>query len=73
VDEKTSVQALCTVSAEIVEVNTGTVSWRGTVSESVPVERRDVASVVAGLGVAARIVGDLIASMASELPARRSP
>ncbi len=73
-DEKTSVHAVCTVSAEIIDVNTGAVTWRGTVSESVPVQRRDVASVVAGLGVAAVSVADrLIASMATELPARRSP
>ena len=74
VDEKTSVHAVCTISAEIVDVKTGTVTWRGTVSEMVPVQRRDVAGVVAGLGVAARTVADrLVASMANELPARRSP
>ena len=74
VDEKTSVHAVCTVSAEIVEVKTGTVAWRGTVSEMVPVQRRDVPGVVAGLRVAAQTVADrLVASMADELPARRSP
>jgi len=74
VDEKTSVHALCTVSAEIVDLATGKVTWRGTVSEVVPVQRRDVAGVVAGLGVAARAVTDrLVASMADELPARRAP
>ena len=74
VEEKTSVHAVCTVSAEIVDVNTGTVTWRGTVSEMVPVQRRDVAGVVAGLNVAARTVADrLVASIASELAARRSP
>ena len=74
VDEQTSVHAVCTVSAEIVDVNTGTVTWRGTVSERVPVQRRDVAGVVAGLGVAARTVADrLVASMADELSPRRSP
>jgi ABC-type uncharacterized transport system auxiliary subunit len=74
VDEKTSVYAICTTSAEIVDVKTGTVSWTGTVSETVPVQRRDVASLVAGLGVAARTVADrLVASMADELSARRAP
>jgi ABC-type uncharacterized transport system auxiliary subunit len=74
VDEKTSVHAVCTVSAEIVDVKTGTVAWRATVSEMVPVQRRDVAGVVAGLRVAAQTVADrLVAAMADELPARRSP
>jgi ABC-type uncharacterized transport system auxiliary subunit len=74
VDEKTSVHAVCTISAEIVEVKTGTVAWRGTVSEKVPVQRRDVPGVVAGLRVAAETVADrLVASLADELPARRSP
>jgi ABC-type uncharacterized transport system auxiliary subunit len=74
VDEKTSVHAVCTVSVEVVDVKTGTVAWRGTVSEMVPVQRRDVAGVVAGLRVAAGTVADrLVASMADELPARRSP
>ena len=74
VDEKTSVHAICTISAEVVDVKTGTVTWRGTVSEIVPVQQRDVAGVVAGLGVASRTVADrLVASMASELAARRSP
>jgi len=74
VDEKTSVHAVCTVSVEIVGIATGTVAWRGTVSEAVPVQRREVEGVVAGLGVAARTVADrLVASMADELPARRSP
>ena len=73
-DEKTSVHAVCTVSAEIVEVKTGTVAWRGTVSEMVPVQRRDVPGVVAGLRVAAETVADrLVGSMADELPAKRSP
>jgi ABC-type uncharacterized transport system auxiliary subunit len=74
VDEKTSVHAICTISAEVVDVKTGTVSWTGTVSETVPVPQRDVAGVVAGLGVASRTVADrLVASIASELETRRSP
>jgi ABC-type uncharacterized transport system auxiliary subunit len=74
VDEKTSVHAICTISAEVVDVKTGTVRWTGTVSETVPVPQRDVAGVVAGLGVASRTVADrLVGSIASELEARRSP
>jgi ABC-type uncharacterized transport system auxiliary subunit len=74
VDEKRAVHAICTISAEIVDVNTGTATWRGTVSEMVPVQQRDVADVVVALSVASRTVADrLVASVASELAARRSP
>jgi ABC-type uncharacterized transport system auxiliary subunit len=75
VDEKTSIYAICTISAEIVELKTGTVSWTGTVSETVPVlQQRDVGGVVVALGVASQTVADrLVASISSELSARRSP
>jgi ABC-type uncharacterized transport system auxiliary subunit len=74
VDEKTSVYAICTISAEVVDAKTGTTRWRGTVSETVPLQQRDVASVVVGLSVASRTVADrLVVSIASELAARRSP
>jgi len=74
IDEKTSVHAICTISAEVVDVKTGTVRWTGTVSETAPVPQRDVAGVVAGLGVASRAVADrLVGSITSELEARRSP
>jgi ABC-type uncharacterized transport system auxiliary subunit len=73
-DEKTSVHAICTISTEIVDVKSGTAIWRSTASETVPVQQKDVAGVVAGLGVASRTVADrLVASMADELAARRSP
>jgi ABC-type uncharacterized transport system auxiliary subunit len=74
VDEKTSVYAICTISAEVVDARTGTAGWRGTVSETVPLQQRDVAGVVVGLSVASRTVADrLVASMADELAARRRP
>jgi len=74
IDETTSVHAICTISAEVVDVKTGTVSWTGTVSEMVPVQQRDAAGVVVALGVASRTVADrLVASIASELSARRAP
>ena len=74
VDEKPSVHAICTISAEIVDVKTGTVSWTGTVSETVPVQQHDVPSVVTALGVASRTVADrLVTSIGSELAAKRSP
>lgn len=74
VDEKTSVYAICTISAEVVDAKTGTATWRGTVSETVPLQQRDVAGVVVGLSVASQKVADrLVASMADELAARRGP
>jgi len=74
VDEKTSVHAICTISVEIIDVSSGTATWRSTASETVQVPQRDVAAVVVALGVASRTVADrLVASMATELPARRSP
>lgn len=74
VDEKTSVHAICTISAEIVDMKTGRAIWRATDSDTVPVQQRDVPGVVVGLGVASRTVADrLVASMANVLPARRSP
>ena len=72
-DEKTSVHAICTISTEIVDMKTGTPIWRSSASETVPVQQKDVAGVVAGLGVASRTVADrLVASMADGLAARRS-
>ncbi|HEX2309756.1 MAG TPA: ABC-type transport auxiliary lipoprotein family protein [Vicinamibacterales bacterium] len=74
VDEKTSVTAICTISAEIVDVKTGRAIWRGTDSDTVPVQQRDVPAVVIGLGVASRTVTDrLVASIATQLAANRSP
>jgi ABC-type uncharacterized transport system auxiliary subunit len=74
VDETAAVHAICTISAELLDVKTGAVIWTGTFSESAPVQRRDVPGVVVGLAVSARTVADrLVASIASELTARRSP
>jgi ABC-type uncharacterized transport system auxiliary subunit len=74
VDEQASVHAICTISVEIIDVSSGTATWRSTASETVPVHQQDVAAVVVALGVASRTVADrLIASMTSELPAKRSP
>jgi ABC-type uncharacterized transport system auxiliary subunit len=74
VDDQTSVHAICTISAAVVEVATGTVRWSGNVSETVPVQKRDVAGVVVALGSASRIVADrLVASMTTGLSKGASP
>lgn len=74
VDEKTSVHAICTISAEIVDMKTGRTIWRDSDSHTVPVQQRDVPGVVVGLGVASRTVADrLVTSIATQLAADRSP
>ena len=74
VDDKTSIHAICTISASIVEVKTGTVRWKGSVSETVPVQQRDVAGVVVALGVASQTVADrLVASIGNEMSERGAP
>jgi uncharacterized lipoprotein YmbA len=74
VDATASVHAICSISAELLDVKTGAVIWSGTFSEGVPVRQRDVPGVVVGLAVSAQTVADrLVASIASQLAARRSP
>jgi ABC-type uncharacterized transport system auxiliary subunit len=74
VDGAAAVQAICTIAAEIVDLKTRSVIWSGTVSETVPVQQRDVAGVVAALSAASQAVADgLVASMVNELSATRAP
>lgn len=68
VDEGSDVRAVCTISAQLREVQTGSVVWNHSVSEAVLVEKRNVAGVVSSLSAAARTVIDrLAASVAKEL------
>jgi ABC-type uncharacterized transport system auxiliary subunit len=72
VDHGSDVQALCTISAQLVEVRGGSLVWHHTASEAVPVQQRNVAGVVIGLSAAARTVIDrLVASVAKELASGR--
>ena len=69
VDEGQEVRAICTVSAQLVDARTKSVVWSHTASETVVVEKRDVAGVVSSLSTAARTVADrLLKSMAEEVP-----
>jgi cholesterol transport system auxiliary component len=71
VDEGRDVRAVCAISAQLVDAQTGSVVWTHTAAEAVLVEKRNVAGVVSSLSTAARTSVDrLVASMANELAPR---
>jgi len=47
------VSAVCTISVELIDAKTKSILWSITASETIPVRRRDVPGVVAGLSTAA--------------------
>ena len=68
VDQGRDVRAVCTISAQLMDARTGSVVWNHTASETVPVQKRNVAGVVGSLSAAARTAVDrLVASVAKEL------
>jgi ABC-type uncharacterized transport system auxiliary subunit len=70
VDEGRDVRVVCTISAQLLETRTRSVLWSDTVSETVPVEKRDIRGVVSSLSAAVRMTTDrLIQSMEERLPA----
>ncbi len=71
-DRGRDVLAECAISAELVEVHTGSILWSDRASETLPLESRDMAGVVNGITAAALITIDrLVKSMVKELaPAR---
>jgi TolB-like protein len=71
-DHGHDVLAECAISAELVDVHTGSVLWSDRASERLPLESRGMADVVNGITAAARITVDrLVRSMVKELaPAR---
>jgi ABC-type uncharacterized transport system auxiliary subunit len=70
VDQGRDVRAVCTISAQLLDTRTRSVVWSHTASETIAVEKRDMAGVVSSLSTAARSVADrLLKSMAEELPA----
>ncbi len=69
VDQDRDVRVVCTISAQLLDTRTRSVVWSHTESETVPVEKRDIAGVVGSLSAAARTVADrLLKSMTEELP-----
>ncbi|MFY9643464.1 MAG: ABC-type transport auxiliary lipoprotein family protein, partial [Rhodomicrobium sp.] len=70
VDQGRDVRVVCTMSAQLLDTRTRSVVWSHTESDTVPVEKRDIAGVVGSLSAAARTVADrLLKSMTEELPA----
>ncbi len=70
VDHGRDVRALCTISAQLVDTQTRSVVWSHTASETVAVEKRDIAGVVSSLSAAARTAADrLVKSLTEELTA----
>ena len=70
VDHGRDVQAICTISAQLVDAQTKSVIWSHTASETVPVGKRAMADVVSSLSAAVGITVDrLVASMEGTLTA----
>ena len=68
VDQDRDVRVICTISAQLLDTRTRSAVWTHTESETVPVEKRDIAGVVGSLSLAARTVADrLLKSMTEEL------
>ena len=60
--------AVCTISAQLLDTRTRSVVWSQTASETIRVEKRDMAGVVSSLSAAARTAADrLLKSMTEEL------
>jgi ABC-type uncharacterized transport system auxiliary subunit len=70
VDQGRDVRAVCTISAQLLDTRTRSTVWSQTVSETVRVEKRDMAGIVSSLSAAARMAADrLLKSMTEELQA----
>jgi ABC-type uncharacterized transport system auxiliary subunit len=71
VDQDRDVRAVCTISAQLLDTRTRSVVWSHTASQTIKVEKRDMAGVVSSLSAAARTAADrLVKSMMDELPAK---
>jgi len=70
VDQGHDVRVVCTIAAQLLDARTQSVVWISRASETVQVEKRDMASVVSSLSAAARTAADrLLKSMSAEVPA----
>ena len=68
VDDGRDVQAVCRLSAELLDVRSKTIVWNHSETAAAPVTDRSVAGVVGSLSEATRIAVDaLVASMTSRL------
>jgi ABC-type uncharacterized transport system auxiliary subunit len=74
VDDGRDVQAVCMLSAELLDVRSKTIVWSHSETAATPVIDRSVAGVVASLSAATRTAVDaLVASMTSRLAAEGRP
>ena len=74
VDDGHDVQAVCMLSAKLLDVRSKTIVWSHSEIAAAPVIDRSVAGVVASLSAATRTAVDaLVASMTSELTTARRP
>jgi ABC-type uncharacterized transport system auxiliary subunit len=74
VDDGRDVQAVCMLSAELLDVRSKTIVWSHSETAAAPVIDRSVAGVVASLSAATRTAVDaLVASMTSQLTTARRP
>jgi ABC-type uncharacterized transport system auxiliary subunit len=72
VDDGRDVQAVCMISAELIDVRSKTIVWSHSETAGVPVIDRSVAGVVASLSAATRTAVDaLVGSMTSRLATDR--
>ena len=70
VDQGRDVSTVCTISAQLLDTRTRSIVWSQTASETIRVEKRDMAGIVSSLSAAARTAADrLLKSMTEELQA----
>ena len=70
VDRGRDVSTVCTISAQLLDTRTRSIVWSQTASETIRVEKRDMAGIVSSLSAAARTAADrLLKSMTEELQA----
>jgi ABC-type uncharacterized transport system auxiliary subunit len=71
VDQGNDVRAVCTISAQLLDTQTKSIVWRHTASQTVAVQKRDVAGVVSALSDAVRMtVDDLVMSLRRDTAVR---
>jgi ABC-type uncharacterized transport system auxiliary subunit len=70
VDQGRDVSTVCTISAQLLDTRTRSIVWTQTASETIGVEKRDMAGVVSSLSAVARTAVDrLLKSMTENLQA----
>jgi ABC-type uncharacterized transport system auxiliary subunit len=72
VDAGRDVRAVCVLSAQLIDAQSGSVVWSDTQAQTVAVEQRDIPGVVRGLSAAAQAAASgLVKSMSAQLTAAR--